>query len=305
MFGHVSSLNIYDPTDAPGGAGIEATKRILLERMALLEPFRRRLVEVPFGLDNPYWIEDPAFDIDFHVRHHAVPPPGSPEQLAEVVSRIVARPLDRDRPLWELYVIEGVDDGRLIAQLTKVHHATIDGASGAAMLAALLDEDPDYRPPALTHGAVGARADAVRRRAAAAHRRRDGPPPGEAGSPHGAGSARACRVVALGRPARPGRHAGPADARADRPGDAPPAACPDAATTPTDHRHCPPPRRRAPRGTRRSRRTAASPTRRCRWTTPRRSAARSVARSTMSSWRCARARCAATCWPTTRCRPSR
>jgi diacylglycerol O-acyltransferase / wax synthase len=147
VFGHVSSLNLFDPTDAPGGGGIEVTKRLLLERMELLAPFRRRLVEVPLGLDNPYWIEDPAFDIDFHVRHHAVPAPGTPEQLADVVSRIVARPLDRDRPLWELYVIEGVDDGRLVAQLTKVHHATIDGASGASMLAAILDEDPEYRPP--------------------------------------------------------------------------------------------------------------------------------------------------------------
>ena len=129
-FGHVSSLNIYDPTGVPGGAGLDATKRLILERIDQLAPFRRRLVEVPLGLDLPYWIEDPDFDIDFHVRHHAVPPPGTPEQLAEVVSRIVARPLDRSRPLWELYVIEGVDDGRLIAQLTKVHHATIDGAAG-------------------------------------------------------------------------------------------------------------------------------------------------------------------------------
>ena len=145
-FGHVSSLNIYDPTGVPGGAGLDATKRIILERIDQLTPFRRRLIEVPMGLDLPYWIEDPDFDIDFHVRHHAVPPPGNPEQLSEVVSRIVARPLDRGRPLWELYVIEGVDDGRLIAQLTKVHHATIDGAAGASMLAAILDVDPDFRP---------------------------------------------------------------------------------------------------------------------------------------------------------------
>lgn len=146
VFGHVSSMNIYDPTGVPGGAGLEATKRIILERIDQLAPFRRRLVEVPLGLDLPYWIEDPDFDIDFHVRHHAVPPPGTPEQLADVVSRIVARPLDRNRPLWELYVIEGVDNGRLIAQLTKIHHATIDGAAGAQMLAAILDTDPDFRP---------------------------------------------------------------------------------------------------------------------------------------------------------------
>ncbi|MEO7398308.1 MAG: wax ester/triacylglycerol synthase family O-acyltransferase [Ilumatobacteraceae bacterium] len=145
-FGHVSSLNIYDPTGAPGGAGLEATKQIILERIDLLAPFRRRLVEVPLGLDMPYWIEDPDFDIDFHVRHHAVPPPGNAEQLAEVISRIVARPLDRSRPLWELYVIEGVENATLIAQLTKVHHAAIDGAAGASMLAAILDPSPDFRP---------------------------------------------------------------------------------------------------------------------------------------------------------------
>ena len=145
-FGHVSSMNLFDPTGVPGGAGVEVTKQLILERLDHLAPFRRRLVEVPFGLDLPYWIDDPDFDIDFHVRHHAVPSPGTPEQLGEVVSRIHARALDRRRPLWELYVIEGVDGGRLIAQLTKVHHAAIDGASGALMLAAILDLDPDLRP---------------------------------------------------------------------------------------------------------------------------------------------------------------
>ena len=145
-YGHVASLNIYDVEDAPGGAGVEATKQTILERIDQLAPFRRRLVEVPLGLDLPYWIEDPDFDIDFHVRHHAVPAPGTPQQLAEVASRIHARPLDRTRPLWELYVIEGVDGSTKIAQLTKVHHATIDGASGALMLAAILDTEPDVHP---------------------------------------------------------------------------------------------------------------------------------------------------------------
>lgn len=145
-FGHISSVSLYDATAVPGGAGLEAMKAIILERIDQLAPFRRRLVQVPLGLDLPYWVEDPDFDIDFHVRHHAVPPPGNPQQLAEAVSRIVARPLDRSRPLWELYVIEGVDEGRVIAQLTKVHHAAVDGAAGAMMLAALLDLDPDARP---------------------------------------------------------------------------------------------------------------------------------------------------------------
>jgi diacylglycerol O-acyltransferase / wax synthase len=147
-FGHVASLNVYDATDVPGGSGLEATKQTILERIDQLTPFRRRLVEVPLGLDLPYWIEDPNFDIDFHVRHHAVPPPGTPQQLGEAVSRIMARPLDRSRPLWELYVIEGLDNGRQIAQLSKIHHAAIDGASGALMLAAILDLDPNFRPTA-------------------------------------------------------------------------------------------------------------------------------------------------------------
>ncbi len=145
-FGHVASMTIYDDEEVPGAANAEAAKQMILERLDQLAPFRRRLVEVPLGLDLPYWIEDPDFDIDFHVRSHAVPSPGTPEQLAEVVSRIHARPLDRSRPLWELYVIEGVDGGTKIAQLNKVHHATIDGASGAAMLASMLDTERDARP---------------------------------------------------------------------------------------------------------------------------------------------------------------
>lgn len=149
VFGHVCSLNIYDPTDAPGGAGYDAMRQAILERLDQMPVFRRRLVEVPLGLDLPYWIEDPDFDIDFHIRHHAVPPPGTPEQLSEIVSRIVARPLDRSRPLWELYVIEGLEGGRLIAQLTKIHHATIDGVSGATLLETLLSPDRNARPSGL------------------------------------------------------------------------------------------------------------------------------------------------------------
>lgn len=151
-FGHVCSLNLFDATSTVGGAGLDATRDLVLERLDALEPFRRRLVEVPFGLDLPYWIVDPTFDIDFHIRHAAVPPPGTPRQLAEVVSRLIARPLDRSRPLWELYVLEGVDGGATIAQLTKIHHATIDGASGAMLLAALLDTDPGHRPSGAVAG---------------------------------------------------------------------------------------------------------------------------------------------------------
>jgi len=141
-YGHISGLAIFDPSTSPGApATYEDLKRLIADRIHLLPPYRRRLVQVPFGLDHPYWIEDPDFDLDFHVRHIGLPPPGDDHQLGEQVSRIVARPLDRNRPLWELYVIEGLPGGR-VAQLTKIHHCTIDGVSGAEILATLLDLEP-------------------------------------------------------------------------------------------------------------------------------------------------------------------
>jgi len=103
------------------------------------------LVEVPLGLDLPYWVEDPDFDLDFHIRETAVPPPGEAAQVAETVARICARPLDRSRPLWELYLMHGLEDGR-VALLTKVHHSVADGVSGNEILTALLDPSP-VAPP--------------------------------------------------------------------------------------------------------------------------------------------------------------
>jgi WS/DGAT/MGAT family acyltransferase len=143
QFGHVSSLSIFErPEDDPDYEPLTAWREQIERRLDLLEPLRRRLRNVPFGLDHPFWVEDPDFDLDFHVRHTAIPPPGGDAQIAEVVARIVARPLDRARPLWETYVIEGLPGDRF-AILTKVHHATIDGASGAELLTLMLDHDPE------------------------------------------------------------------------------------------------------------------------------------------------------------------
>lgn len=142
--GHVAGLVILDPSTAPNGFDFETLRELIANRIHLLPPFRRKLVQVPLGLDHPYWIEDPEFDLDFHVRHIAVPPPGDYRQLAEQVARIHARPLDRSRPLWELYLIEGLEDGR-VATFTKLHHAAIDGVSGAEILTTLLDADPNGR----------------------------------------------------------------------------------------------------------------------------------------------------------------
>ena len=151
VFGHVSGLAVYDPSTAGGSLTSEDMCRLVGERIHLLPPFRWKLAEVPFGLDHPYWVEDKDFDLDFHIRETAVPPPGDDRQLAELVSRVVARPLDRSRPLWELYVIQGLEGGR-VATLTKIHHAVVDGVSGAEILSILLDLDPNGRD--LPHGTV-------------------------------------------------------------------------------------------------------------------------------------------------------
>jgi diacylglycerol O-acyltransferase / wax synthase len=153
QYGHVAGLAILDPSTAPGGTLVLEDLQILLsERLPLLPPLRWRLVDVPLGLDYAYWIDDPDFDLEYHVRELALPPPGSDDQLAEQTARIVSRPLDRARPLWELYLIHGLPKGR-VAVLTKIHHSVIDGMSGAEIMGLLLDTSPEgrelpQRPPA-------------------------------------------------------------------------------------------------------------------------------------------------------------
>jgi diacylglycerol O-acyltransferase / wax synthase len=139
-YGHVTGLMIFERPgpDYDPFAVVSARYAALVGE---LEPLRRRLVEVPFGLDHPYWVTDPEFDLDFHVREIHLAKPGMVDQLAEQVSRIVGRPMDRTRPLWEVYVIDGLHSGRW-ALLTKYHHATIDGAAGQLMLKILTDPDP-------------------------------------------------------------------------------------------------------------------------------------------------------------------
>ncbi|HZU73538.1 MAG TPA: wax ester/triacylglycerol synthase domain-containing protein, partial [Acidimicrobiales bacterium] len=147
QFGHVSGLAIYERPSGDYDAFSEWRSQIQ-RRLHTLEPLRRRLVEVPLNIDHPFWIEDPDFDLDYHVRHTAVPAPGQGGQLSELVARLISHPLDRRRPLWETYVIEGLEDDRF-AVLTKVHHATIDGASGAELMTMMLDHSPsgDEVPP--------------------------------------------------------------------------------------------------------------------------------------------------------------
>ncbi|MBP6382809.1 MAG: wax ester/triacylglycerol synthase family O-acyltransferase [Pseudomonadales bacterium] len=147
----IGSLGIYDPSTAPGGfvrfKDVLANFERRLQRMPL---FRTRLVEVPFGLDRPYWVLDPAFDVEFHIRHIALPHPGDWRQLCIQVARLHARALDMSRPLWEVYVIEGVDripglPAGSFAVYVKVHHSMIDGSGGQNFMAAVHDLEPS--PP--------------------------------------------------------------------------------------------------------------------------------------------------------------
>src|SRR5690242_12235257 len=139
---HVASLFVLDPSTAPNGFSFADLRELYLQRLDLAPPFRRRLVEVPFGLHHPVWIEDPDFDLDFHMRHIAVPQPGTATELNELVGHLVAIPLDRSHPLWEVWLIDGLEDGR-VAVLSKVHHAAIDGASGEELIVAILDLTPE------------------------------------------------------------------------------------------------------------------------------------------------------------------
>jgi diacylglycerol O-acyltransferase / wax synthase len=148
-FMHVASLAIYDPSTAPGGGvRFKDVLRHFTSRLEQFPQFRRRLVTVPLSLDRPYWIEDPGFDVEFHVRHIALPHPGDWRQLCIQVARIHSRPLDRSKPLWEAYVIEGLHNipgvpKGSFALYSKMHHAIIDGESGTELLKAMHSITPD------------------------------------------------------------------------------------------------------------------------------------------------------------------
>jgi len=146
--GHVGGVCMLDPREAPQPLDLARLTEVLAERLPLVPVLRRKLLNVPLGLDQPYWVDDPDFDIEYHIREIALPRPGSEAQLTEQVARLHARPLDRSRPLWEIYLITGLAKGRC-AVYTKIHHSAIDGVSGAELLTVLLDLSPDGRelPP--------------------------------------------------------------------------------------------------------------------------------------------------------------
>lgn len=146
MHMHVSIVAVLDPKEMPGGYSFDKIQDLIASRLHLLPPFHRRLVRVPFDLHHPMWVEDPDFDIIHHVHRVSCAAPGGPRELASICGRINSTPLDRSRPLWEVWIIEGLADGRF-AFLTKVHHCAVDGASGAELMVHLFSVDRNAPPP--------------------------------------------------------------------------------------------------------------------------------------------------------------
>lgn len=141
--GQVGTGDISDATREEEVVGFspERLRAVIESRLHLLPPFRRRAVQVPFHLDHPVWVDDPDFDLDYHLRRVALPAPGDRQELAKVVADVLSRPLDLDRPLWEIYVVEGLESGGA-ALVAKAHHAAIDGVSGTELASLLFDLEP-------------------------------------------------------------------------------------------------------------------------------------------------------------------
>ena len=136
---HATGVLVFDPATMPGGYSFEKVRRFVAGRLHFVPPFRRRLIRV--GLGPPAWIEDPDFDLGNHIHRSVLAAPGDSERLAAFVADVASRPLDRSRPLWDMCFVEGLEGGH-VALVARMHHATIDGVSGANLMAHLLDLEP-------------------------------------------------------------------------------------------------------------------------------------------------------------------
>ena len=141
---HVAGLSIVELPRGFKGNFYEVYKRHIAERLHLFPVLKKKIVPVPWDIDHPIWVDDDELDIDYHVRHLGLPEPGTIEQLEELVGRLHSNFLDRSRPLWEFYVIDGLADGHH-AIYTKIHHAAVDGGAGMALTNMMYDTSPAGR----------------------------------------------------------------------------------------------------------------------------------------------------------------
>ncbi len=144
---HVGSVMVFDAPS--GGFDYESLVTLISQRIAHVPRYRQRIKTVPGGLANPVWVDDTHFDMSYHVRRSALPRPGSDEQLEELVARIQPRPLDRSRPMWEVYLVEGLAENRF-AIITKTHHSLVDGISAVDIGNVLVDGNPTASEGVLT-----------------------------------------------------------------------------------------------------------------------------------------------------------
>jgi WS/DGAT/MGAT family acyltransferase len=157
---HVCSILELDTSTMPGGYTFDRLRDELSSRIAAIPEFRAKLADSQLNLDYPVWVDDDAFDLDRHLLRIELPSPGGRRELAEICGHIASAPLDRSKPLWEMWVIKGVADtdpraGGLLAVMTKVHHAAVDGVSGANLLSQLCSAEPDMAPPEPVEGPGG------------------------------------------------------------------------------------------------------------------------------------------------------
>jgi WS/DGAT/MGAT family acyltransferase len=162
---HVGGVAVLDPSTAPGGRlAYDDLVRVISSRLHLAPRFRQKVVFPPFAVARPVWVDDASFDPSFHLRRAALPSPGGRRELIDFVQRVISRPLDRTKPLWEAYLIEGMEDG-LVAVLTKVHHAMVDGLAAIDLASAVFDFTPQPQiltPPAWEPEIEPDRADLLR-----------------------------------------------------------------------------------------------------------------------------------------------